>query len=313
MAEVFTTRSLVHAIAGSAAGCWAISVFYPLNLVRTRTQLERSGKAKSVFAAMKSIADNEGAAALYVGLWSNVFVLGCSNFVYFYLYNGLRAALLAQKRRRGKPQEISAKLNLILSSLAGTVNVMVTSPLWVAAMRITTQQRKPSTEKQQEFQGVLDTMGKITAQEGITALWNGAGASLILVSNPVVQFVAYEWVKKLRMRLQVNRGYAIHGIEFFLMGAFAKAVATVLTYPIQLAQTRLRGKEHEKNGKGYTGIRDCLTKTVQREGFLGMFRGMEAKLWQTVLTAAFHFLAYEKIILAVQSLARWRSMHKRLA
>lgn len=31
------------------------------------------------------------------------------------------------------------------------------------------------------------------------------------------------------------------------------------------------------------------------EGFLGLYRGMEAKLVQTVLTAALMFLCYEKI------------------
>ena len=30
------------------------------------------------------------------------------------------------------------------------------------------------------------------------------------------------------------------------------------------------------------------------EGINGWFKGMEAKLWQTVLTAAFQFLTYEQ-------------------
>ena len=50
---------------------------------------------------------------------------------------------------------------------------------------------------------------------------------MILVSNPVVQFVCYEWVKKFAVRLAGSRGHKIRVIEFFWMGAFAKAVATV--------------------------------------------------------------------------------------
>ena len=38
----------------------------------------------------------------------------------------------------------------------------------------------------------------------------------------------------------------------------------------------------------------CLNDP-RRDGIQGCFRGMTVKLWQTVLTAAFQFLAYEKI------------------
>lgn len=33
--------------------------------------------------------------------------------------------------------------------------------------------------------------------EGLTSLWKGLSSSLILVSNPIIQFVIYEQLKKL--------------------------------------------------------------------------------------------------------------------
>lgn len=94
------------------------------------------------------------------------------------------------------------------------------------------------------------------------------------------------------------------------MGAFAKAVATVLTYPIQLAQSRLRAMKSQGHSKQdpnkpsyqYKGTLDVLIKVLQNDGPLGLFRGMEAKLWQTVATAAFMFLTYEKIAHLIFSL-----------
>jgi adenine nucleotide transporter 17 len=32
--------------------------------------------------------------------------------------------------------------------------------------------------------------------EGIFAFWKGMLASMILVANPIIQFVTYEWLKK---------------------------------------------------------------------------------------------------------------------
>jgi hypothetical protein len=120
------------------------------------------------------------------------------------------------------------------------------------------------------------------------------------------------------------RGSPVTSIEFFLMGAVAKLVATVITYPIQLAQSRLRamkvsnkkekfcllfyvdwgwrqakgGSHASKDGDvkyEYSGTMDVLIKVVKNDGPLGVFRGMEAKIYQTVATAALMFATYERI------------------
>merc|ERR1719273_1977478 len=93
-----------------------------------------------------------------------------------------------------------------------------------------------------------------------------------------------------------KRNSAITSFEFFCMGALAKAVATLFTYPLQVAQTQLRADR--KNAKGlrnYSGTVDCITKLYRARGYRALFQGLKAKLWQTVLTAAFQFMTYEKI------------------
>ena len=77
-----------------------------------------------------------------------------------------------------------------------------------------------------------------------------------------------------------------------------QAVATVLTYPLQIAQSKPRadkGKAKDTSQRQYTGTMDCMQKIVAKDGSSGLFRGTNAKLWQTVLTAAFQFLTYETI------------------
>jgi len=93
-----------------------------------------------------------------------------------------------------------------------------------------------------------------------------------------------------------QQGRALTTAEIFLNGAIAKAFATILTYPIQVAQTRLRahGKESEAREK-YVSTLDVLIKLYRSDGILGWFAGMDIKLVQTVLTAAFQFVCYEHI------------------
>lgn len=152
-------------------------------------------------------------------------------------------------------------------------------------------QNKKGSGGKKPYKGVLDTLSRILNEEGVGALWSSVGPSLVLVSNPTIQFFTYERLRGVVAKAAEKRGSGITSLEFFLMGAIAKAVATVFTYPLQIAQSRLRADKEQK----YTGTADVLRKLHAVKGVFGWFQGIEAKLWQTVLTAAFQFLAYEQV------------------
>ncbi|KTG41423.1 hypothetical protein cypCar_00026251, partial [Cyprinus carpio] len=143
-----------------------------------------------------------------------------------------------------------------------------------------------------------DAFVQIMQQEGVGALWNGTFPSLLLVLNPAVQFMIYEGLKRQLMR-GVHR--ELSSVEVFLIGAIAKAVATTITYPLQTVQSVLRFGQHGQpadQSKLLNSLRSVmflLINRVRKWGVLGLFKGLEAKLLQTVLTAALMFLLYEKI------------------
>ena len=59
-------------------------MFYPLNNIRIRVQVDETLKSEDPFVVGKDIMKRDGVAALYQGWWSAVVSLGASNFVYFY-------------------------------------------------------------------------------------------------------------------------------------------------------------------------------------------------------------------------------------
>ena len=163
--------------------------------------------------------------------------------------------------------------------------------------------------------------------EGFSHLWNGTATSLLLVSNPIIQHFLYEQLRSMRLVELTNRNRrnmqhqlavtALSPVESFLFGAVAKAMATIVTYPLQLAQVLLRlqtkkklqsnntnQKQHTKHRDNnnveevtkYEGMIDCLISQYTYRGIPGLFQGMNAKLLQTVLTAAVTFVTYEQTL-----------------
>lgn len=241
------------------------------------------------------LTTKEGFAALYTGLFPVLESLCISNFVYFYTFHCLKST------RNAKAAQSVAR-DLVFGMLAGVVNVLTTTPCWVVNTRLkmkSTHQIVDSIPYNNLFDGLI----YLARTEGREGLWAGTIPSLMLVVNPAIQFMVYEGMK----RRILAGNHTINSLGYFGIGAVAKAVATLLTYPLQLVQTRLRhgvGKKHDQHLPKNAGTLQLLLFEVKQNGLKGLYRGMEAKLLQTVLTAALMFMTYEKISRFVITLLR---------
>lgn len=283
--KLFTYDTLVHAISGAAGATVAMTVFYPLDTVRSRLQVDEQRKSEGSVKMLRQLMKQEGPEGLYRGLNVVLQSLWCSNFVYFYSFHGLRGIF-------GK-EDASAVRDLILASVAGVINVLVTTPMWVVNTRMKMQGGRGNS-KSYNYKGIADGISTIYKDEGIGALWSSTLPSLILVSNPAIQFMVYEALKRRLMAL----GHPLGSGSVFSIGAIAKCVATVLTYPLQLVQSKMRYSDDKKS------MMEMIVYVVRNFGMAGLFKGLESKLLQTVLTAALMFMAYEKIAKLVFTLLR---------
>jgi len=288
LSEVFSYEAFVHAVSGTAGGSISMTLFYPLDVIRTHQQVGKE--------SIMSLLKEEGISSMYKGLAPVIASLAASNFVYFYTNNLFKVLV----RKFSGEKTVTVAQNLLVASLAGVVNVMTTCPMWVANTRLKLQSSKQNTlqesqNKQVPYTGLIDCMRRIYLEEGVQALWNGAGSSLMLVSNPTILFVVYDKVKAIiDRRVKADGRKYLSSFEIFLTGAIAKALATIFTYPIQVAQSRQRANK-DKSGSTFANTFKILADIFQADGVLGWFVGMNAKLIQTILTAAFQFLCYEQI------------------
>ncbi|XP_046659272.1 peroxisomal membrane protein PMP34 [Homalodisca vitripennis] len=282
--ELFSYKTLVHAMAGSLGSMVGMSAFFPLDTVRSRLQLEESREAKNTFAVLQDLIREEGFVTLYRGIVPVLQSLCASNFVYFYTFHGLKAMHAQYTQSAGK--------DLMFASIAGVINVLTTTPLWVVNTRLKMSGVGHSPghrSRPPRYSGLVDGLKRISRDEGVGALWNGTLPSLLLVVNPALQMAVYEGIKR-RMA-----GTDLGTAGYFLVGAIAKAVATTLTYPLQLLQTKLRHGHNYRDLPPDAGMVELIVYILKKFGVAGLYKGMEAKVLQTVLTAALMFAVYEKI------------------
>lgn len=87
--------------------------------------------------------------------------------------------------------------------------------------------------------------------------------------------------------------YHIPFSTIFFISSIGKILATFATYPILTVRVRLQADENSKGD--ILGQLGKIINEIKFLGIYGLFRGIEAKLLQTVLYNAFLMMTYEKL------------------
>lgn len=238
--------------------------------IKTRMQVRSKSSAnssdpdvyQSTTDAVQKIIKTEGISGLYAGLLSGLLGTASQNFAYFYWYTFLRSGYIS-KQPAGVT--ISTIMELLIGASAGALAQIFTIPVAVVTTR---QQTMPLGERLD----LKSTAMEIVQEEGWTGLWKGLKPSLVLVVNPAITYGMYSRIQELVLKA-FGRKDMTPGLVF-LVGALAKTLATVVTYPYIMAKVRLQWKPSKKDAethKPYTGAIDVLKRVSQNEGLKGWY------------------------------------------
>lgn len=78
------------------------------------------------------------------------------------------------------------------------------------------------------------------------------------------------------------------------MGAVSGSIAASTVYPINLVRTRLQTQGTAGHPALYKGFIDCYSKTVAREGYRGLYRGLVPNLMKVAPSVAISYVVYEQ-------------------
>lgn len=310
--------SFVQATAGAAGGVFASFVLMPLEVVKTRVQISQVGEA-TLSRMLIEIVKSEGVAGLFRGVSSKCSETGSKNFVFFYIYDTIGGYVKFKTQIK-----ITPTVSLVLGYFAGLGTTILTMPLEV----LSTRQQVGKAEG-----GFFACLNDLLQEEGIPGLFKGFWFNVLLCINPAIQNTCFDRIKDaLLLRKSggdISKRVSMTPVEAFMLGALAKAVATVVTFPLVRLKTMLQAGKPIAAPMGEDGEEapDSLKRTASTGGFTGelvrrmsfrsdlaprvqgyllrfceLYRGMGPSLLKGVLQAAVLYATKDQVAKVVRVL-----------
>ncbi|XP_010266330.1 PREDICTED: peroxisomal nicotinamide adenine dinucleotide carrier-like isoform X2 [Nelumbo nucifera] len=289
------SNAVLNGLAGAGGGIIAQIITYPLQTVNTRQQTERVAKKgllphcdgasspsnrlpSSTLMEILQVVKSEGWGGLYSGLKPSLFGTAASQGVYYYFYqlfkNKAEAVAVARKRKGLGDGTVGMLTWLVVAAIAGSLNVLLTNPIWVLVTRMQTHTQAERKIMEAKREAILRE-ASISNSTDLSTLQDKLDELDSIKPRPY------------------GTTYAV-----FLLGAFAKLGATVSTYPLLVVKSRLQAKQ-EIGGNislRYTGTLDAVVKMIRYEGLPGFYKGMSTKILQSVFAASVLFMVKEELV-----------------
>ncbi|KAJ3286773.1 mitochondrial carrier [Rhizoclosmatium globosum] len=295
---------------GAIAACCAVTLTNPMEVVKTRLQLQGELEARSAtphakqyngaFSAFVKITRNEGLRGIQKGL--------APAYLYQILMNGTRLGFYDPVRDlvmstvdavAGKgvgTTGVGKGISMVVSGAGcGILGAAIASPLFLVKTRMQSYSPQLAVGSQHSYVlgGLRKSLMHIYKTEGIAGLWRGADASMLRTGvGSAVQLSTYDASKQILAKsgwFPKEGGIGLH----FAASAFTSLFVCIAMNPFDVVSTRMYNQHRGADGKGalYSSVGDCITKTLRTEGVSALYKGFTAHYFRigphTILTFVF--------------------------
>lgn len=175
-------------------------------------------------------------------------------YAYFFFYSFLRTSyikrLTAKAPAGSKTPVLSTAAELSLGAAAGALSQIFTIPVSVIATRqqIGRSSRAPIYSEvpiPRPDDSLVGVAREIIREEGVTGLWLGIKPGMVLTVNPAITYGVYERMKSILLLARAAAGAAdklTPGMSF-LLGAFSKTLATIVSRPSSVSRRRVETRD----------------------------------------------------------------------
>ncbi|KAH9923957.1 mitochondrial carrier [Epithele typhae] len=291
-------------IAGGTAGAMEALCCQPLDTIKVRMQLSKSGtapgtKPRGFIATGAMIVRRETPLALYKGLGavlSGIVPKMAIRFASFERYKGWLADKHTGKTSVG---------NIFVAGLGAGVTeaVMVVNPMEVVKIRLQAQQHSLADPLEvPRYRNAGHAVYSIVREEGFAALYRGVSlTALRQATNQGANFTAYQELKKLAHNLQPERA-DLPSYQHMLIGLVSGAMGPFSNAPIDTIKTRLQKAPGAPGQSAAQRIAAIAREMVRQEGVRAFYKGITPRVLRVAPGQAVVFAVYERVRRAMETM-----------
>uniref|UniRef100_A0A6Q2YC60 EF-hand domain-containing protein n=1 Tax=Esox lucius TaxID=8010 RepID=A0A6Q2YC60_ESOLU len=247
---------------GSIAGATGATAVYPIDLVKTRMQNQRSTGSfvgelmyKNSFDCAKKVLRYEGFFGFYRGLLPQLIGVAPEKAIKLTVNDFVR------DKFTGKDDSIPFAAEVLAGACAGGSQVVFTNPLEIVKIRL-------------QVAGEITTGPRISALSvirdlGMFGLYKGAKACFLRdIPFSAIFFPVYAHTK---VQFADEQG-RLGPFQLLAAGAIGGIPAASLVTPADVIKTRLQVAARAGQTT-YSGVTDCFRKIMREEGFRALWKG----------------------------------------
>lgn len=315
-----TGSDLANAFSGAVGQFVGSATIFPIDVTKIKLMSTTTTITQPWYQLLLQMFRDDGVLGIYERFPVKGFQQASTRFSYYYLYAWL-SRLVATN---GNVESLGFWSNLAVGYVIGVVNMLPSNPLEVVSTVVMHSAERAS---------VLSVVRQIYQTEGVLGFWKGCELSIVTAMNPAIQNTLFDqlkrwWLQRPGRRRGGERRLYLTVLESFVLGAFAKAVATMATHPFSRAkvmtstrETRSvrRSEEEERTIRREKRTRRgmvCKSSSVeessasppprksvllilwhvfQTKGVAGLYQGIMPSLTKSVVQSAIMLLVKEKV------------------
>lgn len=291
-------------IAGGTAGAMEALCCQPLDTIKVRMQLSKSGtapgtKPRGFVATGVMIVRRETPLALYKGLGavlSGIVPKMAVRFASFETYKGWLADKETGNTSIG---------NIFISGLgAGTTEaVVVVTPMEVVKIRLQAQMHSLADPMEvPRYRNAGHAVYTIIREEGFSALYRGVSlTALRQATNQGANFTAYQELKKFAQRMQPDLP-ELPSYQHMIIGLISGAMGPFSNAPIDTIKTRLQKATAQPGTTAFQRIAAIASDMWRQEGVKSFYKGITPRVLRVAPGQAIVFAVYERVRKVIETM-----------
>lgn len=256
-------------------------------------------KIKSpIVKAMTTLYRQGGLRAFYVGNGLNIVKVFPESSMKFGSFE-LAKKLMTELEGCRETSELSKFSTYIAGGLAGVVAQFSVYPIDTLKFRV---QCAPLDNEMRGNKLLFRTAKDMYRKGGLKLFYRGVTVGVMgIFPYAALDLGTFSALKKWYIARQAKKlsipedQVSLSNFVVLPMGAFSGTVGATVVYPVNLLRTRLQAQGTFAHPATYDGFRDVLIKTLQREGYPGLFKGLVPNLAKVCPAVSISYLCYENL------------------